>query len=86
MKISREVLADQLTGYLNDRISLSELVSWAEDAMMDGQIADGDYDVVRDAIARLGLADIAAFGLTWEEARAILISLGYRPKLAFERV
>lgn len=84
MKISRHILADQLMRYLENRISLAELVSWAEDAMMDGAIADDD--VVRDGIARLGLADVAAFGLTWEEIRTILASLGYRPKLAFEPV
>ena len=86
MIITRGVSAEYLKGYLNEQVSLEELVAWAEDVMMDGKIADSDFDVVRDVIARLGVADVAAFGLTWEEARNMLESLGYRPKVAFEAV
>jgi hypothetical protein len=32
---------------------------------------------MRNAVARLGLADVWAFGLTWEDCESILKQLGY---------
>ena len=86
MRVTRDILAEQLKAYLNGQLSLSNLVSWAENVMMDGEIDDVCYDLIRDIVAQLGVADVAAFGLTWENARSMLESLGYRPKLAFETI
>lgn len=40
---------------------------------------DGDFEssVVRDAVARLGVADVRAFGLTWDDCRQLLNDLGF---------
>lgn len=84
MIITRDVLADRLKLYLNGQLSLESLVSWAEDAMMDGEFEDRDLPLIRDIVAKLGVADVAAFGLTWEDTRSMLEALGYRPKLSFE--
>ncbi len=84
MKITRDILADHLKSYLNGQIALKSLVSWAEDAMFEGEFEDCDFDLIREIVAKLGVADVAAFGLTWEDARSMLESLGYRPMLAFE--
>jgi hypothetical protein len=46
--------------------------------MREGEFAEPDFAVIRDVVARLGLADVAAFGLTWEDAVEILSRLGYR--------
>lgn len=86
MIVTRDILADHLKSYLNGQTTLESLVSWAEDVMMDGEIDANDFDVIRDVIAKLGVADVSAFGLTWEDARSILESVGYRPKLAFEMI
>jgi hypothetical protein len=45
--------------------------------MMDGQLAGPDTTVVRDAVAKLGLADVREFGLSWEDCDSMLQSLGY---------
>ena len=34
--ITRQKTAEQLSGYLNNKISLPQLVDWAETAMMEG--------------------------------------------------
>jgi hypothetical protein len=44
-------------------------------------MCDGDFDeaqsaVLSDVVARIGVADVRAFGLTWEECREMLRSLG----------
>ena len=77
MKISREDVAAKLRAYLRHELSLAELVDWAERAMYDGEIEGEHFDAIRDAIAKLGLADVKAFGLTWEDCESLLKRLGY---------
>lgn len=84
MTVTRAIVADRLRGYLLGRWSLEEVVSWAEEVMAEGEIEAHDLDVIRDVVARLGLADVAAFGLTWEDVREMLGLLGYRPKVELE--
>ena len=40
------------------------ILSWAHDAFNEGEFDEADLEVIRDVVARLGLADMAAFGLT----------------------
>ena len=81
MKIENRDVVDKLTDYLNHRISLQELVAWAEQAMMDGDFVGKDWKIVRDVVARIGVADVRAFGLTWEDCEKSLKGLGYRTKV-----
>lgn len=76
--LTRQDVAQKLIDYLSHRISLSELVDWAENVMMEEDLDENDLPLLRDILARLGLADVAAFGLTWEDCRDFLRSLGYR--------
>ena len=77
MQIMRATVAHKLAAYLHHEISFDELVAWANVAMMEGDFEEAYYDTLRDAVARLGLADVQAFGLTWEECASILKQLGY---------
>ena len=77
MQITREAVAHKLAAYLHHEIPLDELVAWANVAMMEGDFEEAYYDAIRDAVARLGLADVQAFGLTWEDCANILKQLGY---------
>jgi hypothetical protein len=81
MAISRETVAHKLAAYLHHKISLADLVDWAQMAMMEGEFEDVDHDTIRDAVARLGLADVRAFGLTWEDCETILKRLGYDARI-----
>ena len=78
MLITRETVAEQLAAYLQGHRSLAEVVSWAHDAFNEGEFDTKDLEVIRDVVARLGLADVAAFGLAWEDAVEMLGRLGYR--------
>jgi len=52
-------------------------VAWANLAMMEADFEEVYYDTIRDAVARLGLADVQAFGLTRENYASLLKQLGY---------
>jgi hypothetical protein len=78
MTITRQMVADRLSAYLQGKQTLASIVSWAEEAMREGEFAEPDFTVIRDVVARLGLADVTAFGLTWEDAVDMLDRLGYR--------
>ncbi len=79
MYISKEVVRDQLLRYLNREIGLAELVDWAENAIAEGEFDEGDLEILRDIVARLGLADIQNFGLTWDDCYEFIERLGYQP-------
>jgi hypothetical protein len=81
MTITKQTVADKIAAYLRHEISLTELVSWAEETMMDGELAEPDARVLSDVVARLGVADVRAFGLTWEECEALLRELGYAARV-----
>jgi hypothetical protein len=46
--------------------------------MMDAEFDEAYIEVLSDIIARLGLADVAEFGLRWQDCEEFLRRLGYR--------
>jgi len=76
--ITRETVAKQLDAYLNRRISLTRLVDWAEDALCDGELDAQYFELLRDILARVGLADVREFGLSWDDCYGFFSQLGYR--------
>lgn len=81
MIITKQQLAVNLLNYLQHKTSLEELVEWAENAFMEGEIQDEDTDTIRDILARLGLADVKTFGLYWEDCDDMMKKLGYNLKI-----
>jgi len=81
MRITREEVAGKLRDYLQHRISLNELVDWAERAMMEGEFEEEHLEELREIVGRLGLADVRAFGLTWEDCEEFLRRLGYEVRV-----
>jgi hypothetical protein len=77
MQLTREAVARKLATYLHHEISLEELVAWANAAMMEDDFEEAYYDAIRDAAARLGLANMRALGLTWKDYASILKRLRY---------
>ena len=86
MTITRQMVADEISAHLRGQRKLTEIVSWAEAAMQEGEFDQVDLTVIRDVVARLGLADVAAFGLTWEDAVEMLSRLGYRATVDIQSV
>ena len=78
MDVTRQMVADKLAAYLQRRLTLADLVDWSEQQIMD---ADFESPGVQDAVARLGLADVRAFGLTWEDCQRLLGDLGYTARV-----
>ncbi|HEX4054001.1 MAG TPA: hypothetical protein VHX86_07025 [Tepidisphaeraceae bacterium] len=83
MLITRQTIAEKVEAYLRHQINLNDLVAWAEQEMMEG---DFDSQASRDATARLGVADVRAFGLTWEDCEQLLASLGFNAKVSIVSV
>ncbi|MBI3301471.1 MAG: hypothetical protein HYZ72_05250 [Deltaproteobacteria bacterium] len=81
MQLTREIVVRKLEAYLHHQLSLDDLVVWANVAMMEGDFEEEHFDAIRDAVARLGLADVRAFGLTWEECENLLQHLGYHARV-----
>ena len=77
MIITKQQLAVNLLNYLQHKTTLDHLVEWAESALMEGDIQGDDQELVRDILARLGLADVKTFGLFWEDCDDIMRKLGY---------
>jgi hypothetical protein len=77
MTITKQTVANKLTAYLHHRLSLGQLVDWAENALLDGDFTARDATVLSPLVGRLGLADVRAFGLTWEDCEELLAQLGY---------
>jgi hypothetical protein len=81
MKITRQTVADKLADYLHGKMSQADLVDWSERAMMDAKFDKMDVELLSSIIGRLGLADVAEFGLRWQDCEEFLRRLGYRAKV-----
>ncbi len=82
--ITRQIVADQLAAYLQHELSLPELVTWAESTLMEGEFESEHLTAIRDVVARLGVADVRAFGLTWDDCEQLLKQLGYAAHVHIE--
>jgi hypothetical protein len=81
MEVTRQIVADKIADYLHGKLSQAKLVDWAERAVMDADFGEKDTDLLTEIIGRLGLADIAEFGLRWQDCEEFLRRLGYRAKV-----
>ena len=81
MTITKRTVADKMAAYLHHEITLAQLVDWAERAMMDGEFAEHDSAALSQVVARLGVADVRAFGLTWEDCEELLRKLGFSSRV-----
>ena len=81
MTITKKSVADKIAAYLHHEMTLAQLVDWSESVLMDGELADGDAATISAVIARLGVADVRAFGLAWEDCEELLHRLGYSPRI-----
>ena len=79
--VTKQAVAGNIAAYLRHDISLAELVSWAEDAMMNGEFAEDETSTIAAVVARLGVADVRAFGLAWEDCEQLLRQLGYAARI-----
>lgn len=81
MAITRHGVAGKIAAYLHHEIDLAALVDWSENAMMNETLETDDVRDLSEVIARLGVADVRAFGLTWEDCESLLGQLGYKARV-----
>ena len=81
MTITKKTVADKIAAYLHHEITPAQLVDWAERALMDGELAERDAETISTVIARLGVADVRAFGLAWDDCEQLLHQLGFSPRV-----
>jgi hypothetical protein len=81
MTITKQTVANKIAAYLHHEITQAQLVDWAENAMMDGEFAERELAAVRDVVSRLGVADVRAFGLSWEDCEGLLRQLGFSARV-----
>jgi hypothetical protein len=81
MTITKQTVAGRIAAYLHHEITLAQLVDWAEQALQDGELAEQDAETLSVVIGRLGVADVRAFGLAWEDCEELLLKLGFSPRV-----
>lgn len=81
MTVTKQHVAERIADYLHHRLTLPQLVDWAENAMMDGEFEEKDAAIVSAVVARLGVADVRAFGLTWADCEDLLARLGFSARI-----
>lgn len=81
MVLTRKALADMLIKYINRAIDLQTLVNWAEDMIQEADFENRNFELIRDILARIGLADVREFGLTWDDCYEYLHNLGYNVRV-----
>jgi hypothetical protein len=74
--ITPKTVAEKIADHLHYELSLDSLIAWAESALMDGEFDSAHLPAIRDVVARIGVADVRAFGLTWEDCEQLLSQLG----------
>lgn len=80
--ITREMVAGKFSACVRHELSLDSLVAWAESALMDGEFDSAHLPTIRDVVARIGVADVRAFGLTWGDCEHLLAQLGYSAQVS----
>jgi hypothetical protein len=81
MIITKQTVAEKIAAYLHHRITLAQLVDWAEWAMMEGEFDERDAGTISGVVSRLGVADVRAFDLTWSDCEELLRRLGYSARI-----
>ena len=76
--ITKKTIAEKLLAYLQHRISLAEIVLFAEQALLDADYTDDSSHTIRNIFAQLGAADVKAFGLEWRDCESIMERLGFK--------
>jgi hypothetical protein len=81
MIITKQTAADKIAAYLHHDITQAQLVDWAENALMEGELEEEDAAAIAAVVSRLGVGDVRAFGLTWADCEQLLGQLGFSARV-----
>lgn len=81
MTVTKQNVAEKIAAHLYHRLTLDQLVDWAENALMEGEFEEKDAATIAAVVSRLGVADVRAFGLTWADCEELLGQLGFSARI-----
>jgi len=82
---THQTLLHKLNDYLNHKLTLAQLVDWAETTLIEPSIPETeDVDLLMNILMYLGAADTRGFPLTWEVISDFLERLGGRVSVVVE--
>ena len=75
--VTREVLLAKLRSFIRHETTLPELVDWAENYFVDGELdLEEDVELISDVLMYLAAADSRGFPLTWDILTEFVEKLG----------
>ncbi len=75
MKITSEILSNKIQDYLDNVINNNDFAEWAENIMLDGEIADENASEISNTLAEIGLINVSGFELSTNQLLEIQTSL-----------
>jgi hypoxanthine phosphoribosyltransferase len=75
--LTRGAILQQLNGYLKRDVTLSQLVSWSQAMLDEGDLSPDDESLLRDLVKRAGQAGSDTYGLTLEDCSEFLQRLDH---------
>ena len=82
IKVTKREIANRISSYLNRSITLEQMVDWAENMICEAEYEEKDFELIKEVLSRLGLADVKEFGLSWDDCYNYLSRLGYQVKVS----
>ncbi len=80
--LARNAFLQRVNAYLNQDISLEQLVDWAQTAVDKGQLSQDDESLLRDLVTRAGEPSGDSFGLTLEDLAEFLGRMGHELRVS----
>ena len=76
MTVTKKIAAQKIFAYLNHKLPLEKLVDWSEAAIMEGNLAEKDLDVLMAVLGQLGLADVRSGAVANRDTFEVCLSQG----------
>jgi hypothetical protein len=86
MLLTKKALVGMLVKYINREVSLAELIAWAENMIREADYESKNFELIRDILAQIGLADVREFGLSWDDCYEFLHKLGYNVTIELSEI
>jgi hypothetical protein len=81
VKVTKRTVADKTAVYLRHEITPGELVDGSKRTPLDGEFSKQEVLALTGVVSRPGLAEVRAFGLTWDDCQEPLHKLGFAARV-----
>ena len=80
--LTRGAILQQLNGYLNGDVTLSQLVAWSQAMLAEGDLSPDDESLLRDLVKRAEQPGSDTYGLTLEDCSEFLKRLDHELRIS----